>query len=245
MAGTKIRIKAGKDAVENYAESDGDFELPPKGIYVLKLKEINPHKTDSGSESLECVWKIEGVGKENVKPAVNYGSVWDYVGFSDDSEWKRAQFGVAVGLKMKAGAIDDTIETDPDKPGTKVGTLVIARLKHDRSGDEPRAKIGWMGPFDSEGHELGGDEETEPEEEAFGGGEEEEAFGTDDGEGVEPWTEESLNELKASDIKEFRRVAEEDWEIDVKGKKPAEVVQLILEAQEAAGASGDDGEEPF
>lgn len=246
----KIKIKAGKDAVEKAGES-GDFEQPQPGIYIAELTEINEgfskgedNKPDKSRPRLECIYKIVGEGRDGSKPEKQYSRLWDYVSFSEAAEWKVAQFGLALGLKMKNGAIDDAIETDADKPGTVIGRTVMIRVKKDSDLEgNYRGKIASLMPVGGGDEDLGDVDEPEFADDVDE--DEEEAFGGDD-EGDDLLTEEDLD---AMENKELASTAKE-FDIDpkqFKGKKArANIIAAILEAQ-AADPDEDDGddEEPF
>lgn len=243
----KIKIKAGKDAVEQATES-GDFEQPKPGIYVAELTEVNSgfSKTDGQEDKtrprLECIYKIVGEGREGTKPEKQYSRLWDYVSFSEAAEWKLAQFGVALGLKMKNGGIDDAIETEAGKPGTVIGTQVLVRVKADKDLEgNYRGKVGALMPLNEEPSDLTDVEEDEDlEEEEI---DEAEADEVDD----EFLTEEDLDEMENKDL---AAVAKE-FDInpkDFKGKTArADLISAILTAQAAdeEEMEGDDEESPF
>lgn len=250
----KVRMKASSDAFEKAGQDQGDFVVPAPGYYVAVAKEINAgfSKTDGVEDKkrprLECIYQIEGVGRDNQPTTENYGNIWDYVSFSAESEWKRAEFLLAFGLAD--GAFDGDIETDD-----LLGTRVLLRIKHEkgRQKDEPaRAKVAKLLPYvdgDSNAAFGSGSDTNEPE---FGGEE-------DAGEGVEFLTEEGLGELE---LKELGEVAKEfdldptEFIVRNKAKKvdtaktQAALIEAILEAQgveedgaEAEAEGGDDS--PF
>lgn len=249
----KIKIKAGKDAVEKAGES-GDFEQPKPGIYIAELTEVNEGfskgddgKPDKSRPRLECIYKIVGEGREGSKPEKQYSRLWDYVSFSEAAEWKLAQFGLALGLKMKNGGIDDAIEIEADKPGTVIGKQVMIRVKKDSDLEgNYRGKIASLMAVGSGDDDLG-DVDDEPEFADDVDEDEEEAFGGDDeDEGDDLLTEEDLD---AMENKELASTAKE-FDIDpkqFKGKKArANIIAAILEAQGADSADDDeDDEEPF
>ncbi len=257
----KIKIKASKDAVEKAGES-GDFEQPKPGLYVAELVQCDPGhakgddgKPDKNRPYLECVYKITGVGREGAKPESPLARLWDYVSFTPTSEWKVAQFALAMGIPLKNGAIDGTIENEANKPGTVIGTKVLARVKADKDLEgNYRGKIGNVTHIDS-----GTKSETA---DAFddSDGDAEEASPFDDSDEGETSTEEEDDLLTEEDLanmdnKELAEVAKE-FDIEpkefikvVKGKKQAqraELIAAILEAQggDEEGEDGDD-EDPF
>lgn len=257
----KVRIKASKESVEK-AEDQGDFVQAPKGIYTAELTEVNPGHTkgkdgkpDKTRPYLECVWKIDGKGREAEPLDERYSSIWDYVTFSDESDWKRAQFGTAVGLPVKNGEIDGDIEIEAGKPGTVIGARALVRIKGDKDQDgDYKAKIGWMGPLSGpalpDNPMAGGDDEPEAADDPFGGGSSEEE---------ELWTAETLGEL---DLKELGAEASTNWDltpqdfiVKVRGKVSQDktkekLIAAILEAQgaeeeEGSGDAEDNSDDPF
>lgn len=263
-----VKMRASADDFENTGQDRGDFLVPPKGMYVLTLKECNSgySKDDDGKADrkrprLECVWEITGKGRENEEVTENYGNVWDYVSFNEKSGWKRADFMYALGLVDEKP--DDDIEMDVDTDEV-VGTQILARLKHEKgrtADDEPRAKIASMFPLsdadgddafsaasDEEGSDAGDDpfgSEDEPEEP--------EADGVD--------ADALREELGELDLKELGAYARDNHEIDptehiVKGKSGAKKGKVDVAKTQAAlieaivtAAAGDepeaDEENPF
>lgn len=261
----KVRIKAGKEAVAK-AEDQGDFVLAPKGIYIGELVQVDPgyakgedDKPDKSRPYLECQWKLVGVGREGAELPERYGNVWDYVTFGEETDWKRAQFGSAVGLPVKNGEIDGEIEIEEGKPGTVIGKKAIMRIKHEKgrtAEDDSRAKIGWMGPLSgpalADDPMAGGDDGAAEPDDPFAeaGGEEEEELLT-------------REQLEAMDLKELGAVCPDfdltpqDYIVKVKGKgkvnadkTKAAVIDAILEAQGAeeeggAGETAANPDDPF
>lgn len=255
----KVKIKASKEAVEK-AQDQGDFVQAPKGIYTAELKECNPghakgsdSKPDKSRPYLECVWKIDGVGREGEKLDTQYAQIWDYVTFGEETEWKRAQFGAAVGLPVKNGEIDGEIEIEEGKPGTVIGKRALIRVKGDKDQDgDYKAKIGWMGPLSGPAladDPLADEPEAEPDDPFGEGGE--------DGE-VELLTRE---DLEAMELKELGALAQTDFDITpqdhivkVKGKVSPDktkekLIDAILEAQgaeeEPEAETEENPEDPF
>ena len=256
----KVRFKVSKEALQRPDQDMGDFVTPKPGIYVLTVVEVNPGFTkDSDGEPdktrpyLEFIYKITGVGAEEADVTENYGNVWDYVSFSEESDWKRAQILKAYGLSDGEDDFDEKLETDKF-----LNRKVIARLKlaKGQTSDDPkRAKVARLiaygsdvsGAFNSSGTDYG---ETEYEE-TFGATEEDRSLYT-------------VDELDAMDLKELGKVLKEEFEQDPvallvkfqsgknKGKTDLEetkvaVINAILEAQgevEEEGTSGDD-DDPF
>lgn len=250
----KVKIKAGKDSFENVDKDQGDFVVPPAGYYTMVLKECNDGfskdqdgNVDKKRPRLECIYEIVGVGQEDGPVEENYGNIWDYVSFSDESEWKRAEFLWALGLVSKKGDADVTIDTDEI-----TGKKVLARLKREKgrgADDAPRAKVAKLLRFSDADSEA-----------AFGsgGGEEDETSYSDDEAGDdELWTEESLSELELKELGEAAKEFDlnpEDFIVRNRAKKvdtdktKEAVIAAILEAQngtEEESGGADDGDSPF
>lgn len=246
----KVRMQAGKDAFEKAGQDQGDFVLPKAGWYTGMLKSCTDgySKDSEGNEDkkrprLECIYEIVGVGREDEPATENYGNLWDYVSFSAESEWKRAEFMKAMGLADDAADLEfDTDEVE--------GTKVLMRIKHEKGrtkDDPPRAKIAKLLPFTDEDRDaaFSGEADSTTEEVDFG----------TDAEGGDPYlTEEDLN---AMDIKELGKVAGE-FDLDPQSfvvrnrakkvdleKTKAAVIAAILEAQGAPEGAEDDGDDPF
>lgn len=242
----KIKFKVDESDLEKVDQDSANFVLPPKGYYVLAIKEANPgfSKTDGVEDKkkprLEVICEIVGVGTSGEAVTENYGNIWEYISFSKDSGWKRGEMLWALGYIDSKEAAE--VDIDPEE---LIGMQFLARLKHDNSGDEPRAKIAkWLRYADGDTEAAFGD----------GGGDEGgDVFGGDEG-GTEYLTAEGLGEL---DMKELGVVAKEfdldpnEFLVKVKGKldlvktKDA-VIAAILEAQGAPGEDeGGDEESPF
>jgi len=244
----KVRFKVSKEALQRPDQDMGDFVTPKPGF--TKDSDGEPDKT---RPYLEFIYKITGVGAEEADVTENYGNVWDYVSFSEESDWKRAQVLKAYGLSDGEDDFDEKLETDEF-----LNRKVIARLKlaKGQTSDDPkRAKVARLiaygsdvsGAFNSSGTDYG---ETEYEE-TFGATEEDRSLYT-------------VDELDAMDLKELGKVLKEEFEQDPvallvkfqsgknKGKTDLEetkvaVINAILEAQgevEEEGTSGDD-DDPF
>lgn len=247
----KVRMKAGKEAFEKAGQDRGDFVLPKVGWYTAVLNECNDgySKDSNGDEDksrprLECIYQITGVGREDEPTTENYGNLWDYVSFSEESEWKRAEFMKALGLADDAA----DVEFDTDEV---TGTKVLVRIKHEKGrskDDPPRAKIAKLLPFTDEDRDAAFSGDAD-------GTTEDVDFGTDaEPEGDPYLTEEDLN---AMDIKELGKVAGE-FDLDPQSfvvrnrakkvdleKTKAAVIAAILEAQGAPEGDDDLGDDPF
>ena len=243
----KVKMKASKEAFEKAGQDQGDFVLPKQGWYTGMLKTCTSgysKDSDGGEDTsrprLECIYEIVGVGREDEPVTENYGNLWDYVSFSEESEWKRAEFMKAMGLA------DDEAEVDFDTDDVE-GTKVLMRVKHEKGRDKdspPRAKVAKLLPFTDEDRDAAFND-------ANGGATEDVDFG-DEPEG-EYLTEE---QLQAMDVKELGKVAT-DFDIDPqalvvrhRNKKvnmeatKAAVIAAILEAQ-GAPAEDEDDDNPF
>ena len=238
----KVTFKIPKKAFED-AKDQGDFVEAPVGYYVAKLTSCEGHyakkdgKEDKSRPSLECIWQIVGVGRENEKPDVRYSQIWDYVSTKDDPDvhWKQAQFAAAVGLGDGSKNVNATKDTKEF-----IGSLALIRVKGDKNKTtgEYRAKIGWMGPLESAEDDAFEEEGADDTDDT--------AFDDDAGDDTEEgYTEE---ELKAMDREEFKALCDQ-YEIPVKGKKKSELIDLVLQAQleddDDGTDDGDDDDEPF
>lgn len=253
----KVRLTATQEDFEKVGQDLGDFILPKPGLYVLTCTEVNAgySKGDDGEEDkkkprLEMIYKITGVGKEEAEPKENYGNIWDYVSFSKDSGWKRAEVAVTFGFAEPGTTeFDDDVDTDD-----MVNRKILARLKHEKGRTKdatPRAKIQRM-------FRYGTDPTAEENGEVDYGGASEDAFGSTETDpfGEEPQeatghTEESLGEM---DLKSLGGILKEDFGGDptehivkVKGKLDADatkaaVIEAILTAQ---GTTEPEDEDPF
>lgn len=244
----KVRMMAGKEAFEKAGQDQGDFVLPKAGWYTGMLKTCTPglSKNTDGKEDpkrprLECIYEIVGIGREDEPSTENYGNLWDYVSFSAESEWKRAEFMKAMGLA------DDEADLEFDTDEVE-GTKVLMRLKHEagRDKDSPkRAKIAKLLPFTDADRDaaFGGDADGTTEEVDFGGEAPEGEYLTDE-------------QLQAMDIKELGKIAGEfdidpqtlvvrhrNKKVNLEGTKTA-VIAAILEAQGAPEDAADE-EDPF
>lgn len=254
----KVRFKASQEDFEKAGKDLGDFVVPKPGLYVMTCTEVNAgysKKKDSDEEDkskprLEMIYAITGIGKEEAQPKENYGSIWDYVSFSNESGWKRAEVAIAYGFAEPGTTeFDDDIDTDE-----MINRKVLARLKHEKGrtkDDKPRAKVARLFPYGSDPGAEEMDVSYGSEESTFGSTEDD-PFGEAEPD-VEPHTEESLNEL---DLKALGAVLKEEFEgeptehiVKVKGKLDAEktkaaVIAAILAAQEEVGTE-EDSEDPF
>lgn len=248
----KVRIKASAEAIAKGGQDRGDFVVPKPGFYILQLTECNPgfSKDADGNEDkkkprLECIYKIVGVGRDEEEPKENYGNVWDYVSFSENSEWKRGEFLKAFGFTEDGnGDFDDEIDTDD-----VINRKVLVRLKHEKQRGKdatPRAKVASMFVYGTDPSEIVddggvsyGDAEDEPED----------AFGSvDDEPQDEGYTEE---ELAGMDLKALGAILTDlggvpQDHIVKKGKgidsdaTKAAVIAAILEEQSGDEEGADD-----
>lgn len=267
---SKIKLSVTKEGMEEALEDSGDLVLPPKGYHLLRLEEVVPGHTqgDKDRPNIKMQWKIVGVGREGKKVEENYMHIFDYVSFSEASQWKRDEVAAALGLKMKgkAKAGDLEMEIDPGKPGTVIGTVVLGRIKIDAATEQYDAspKIAKLLPVPDETavpDAFGEDDDTSedaPESDPFT----EDEDGEDSEEETEAGDEEdgellTREDLEGMEPKELAETASE-FDIDIsdftgKGKSKAaqkkdkmkQVIDAILEAQGDGGEDEDDDEDPF
>jgi hypothetical protein len=255
----KVKIKASAAAVEQASKS-GDFEEAPPGLYTATLEEINPgfSKGDDGKEDksrpyLECIYKITGVGREGTAPDKTFSRLWDYVTFGEAAEWKQAQFGMALGLPMSpSGSIEGSIETEPGKPGTVIGTTVLIRVKRgtDLEGNY-RGKIAWVGNKDSATKGETSSVFADDEEETGPANPFDDASGDETADYV---TEEQLLAMEPKELGDLAREFDLDpadllvrkgKSVDVAATQAA-IVAAVLAAQGAGDTDGgEEAESPF
>lgn len=267
----KVKMKATTEDFEKGAQDMGDFIVAPPGYYILQLSEASPEftKDSEGNEDkkkpyLQCVWKVVGVGTEEVEPDVNYGNIWDVVSYSESSGFARGRFLRAIGVADGSEDVEVDLEIDPDAKDTIIGTKVFARVKNRRRRRQPgdtepaqmQARIASLLPY-SERNTVGEGGE------AFAGVSEddttsdsaEDSGSTEGDDDTQDYTEE---ELQGMELKELGGVAKDDFELDpnesvvkVRGKvnndkTKAKLIEAILEAQSAeSGEAADDGDSPF
>lgn len=255
---SKIKLSVTKEGMEEALEDQGDLVLPDRGMYILRLEAVVPGFTQNDKErpNIKMQWKIVGVGREGEKPEANYMHAFDYVSFSENSQWKRDEVAAALGLSIgRKKTADLEMEIDPAKPGTVIGTQVLGRIKHEtQEGYDTAPKIAKLLPLSSADEvpdAFGDDDDTseeEPSEDPFDGDEEEEA-----GDGDDLLT---MEDLEAMAPKELAETAEE-FDVDVsefegkgrsvaakKKSKMTQVMEAILEAQ--GGDEDEDGDDdPF
>lgn len=264
----KFRMQASAEDVVKADEDMGEFVVPPAGFYVVQLIEVNPgySKGSDGEEDksrprLECVYEIVAEGREQAEPKANYGRLWDYVSFSKEAGWHRANF--TKSLYPEAVQDDGTIDIELDTDDM-VERKMLARIKHERdkrASDEAgkrvdRARIARFYSLDDDSAfddtadttdayaDSGSDAAAEADPFAEVGGDE-----TDDG----LLTEDELDKM---DLKELGTVAKEfDLEptsfivktrnkLDQEKTKAA-VIAAILEAQGDDGNDDGGDEDPF
>jgi hypothetical protein len=265
---TKIKIEASAEDVKRADEDMGDFVVPPPGFYVVKLVEANAgySKGNDGEEDknrprIECVYEIVAEGTEQAEPKENYGRLWDYITFSKEAGWHRANWTKALypGSVKEDGSISVEVDTDEILERT-----LLARIKHEkdkrRSEEEKktvmRARIAKFFPADAS---LSTEEVDTTD--AYGTAEEPEEVAE-----VNPFDEpvpdhaDSLlteEELQGYDLKALGALAKE-FDLDPmtfvvkKGKAvdqdatKAAVIAAVLEAQGSNGdGTGDASGDPF
>lgn len=198
------------------------FEPPKPGVYLAKVAEINSgfSKNDDGKPDrqrprLEVVYHIADGDYKNAP-------LWDYLSFSEDSQWRMDQFLQAVGVsskKKRKGSFD----TD-----SLLGKIVKVRVKADtnQSGDY-RAKVGGVMSAPQEGEDY---EDEEPD------GEEDEPGEDEDGEDEDEET--NAVDYSTMSIKDLR-IECKSRDLETGGAKPALIARLE-EADAAAAPSDDD-----
>jgi hypothetical protein len=211
----------------------GDFENAQPGVYSAVIKEINPGfakgeggKPDRSRPRLEVIYN-ELKPIDNPKDKTRYSQIWDYLSFSEASEYRMAQFLEAIGVatpKKRSGSWDTE---------KKVGTVVKVRVKADVDlNDNYRAKI--AGVFAFEG---GGDEEELDDEEYDEEDEEEEEVEEEEVEEYDEEAEEDYSDWSVGDLKEEL----EERGLSTSGRKNTLVKRL---EDDNAAAEEEEEEEP-
>lgn len=253
---TEITIKASKKAVEEAATS-GDFEDAPDGYYVCELMRVDQRKgKESGNEYLAPAWKPIGEGRSCDQLEKSYSWLWDTVMLEgDDSEWKRAEFLLAVGQTPGPRAASMKIKIGEKDPGTVIGSKALVRVGSEQYNNARKAVIKKVLPWSENDDDTEGATESGNEDEVDPTTDLDETFGDDEGtteapaeDDYVPWTKEALLAEGKDKVKEVMA------EFDVKPPKGAsmgDVINLVLEAQEAWLASQSEGgdvdpeDEPF
>lgn len=266
MAKVKVKVEDEK-AWEGVGEDSGEFELLPKGYYVFAVKECNPgyakakegEGDDKSKPRLE--WVTEAVatwskGTEGALPPGNFGNFWEYMSFSKESAWKRAEIGYALGLCEK-GQPEYEIDTD-EVPGLRF----VARVKHekDKMASEEQGQTvmrarqaKWLPFSDADADAAFGAGDGSETNVDFGGEEEANPFGETaaEEEATEYYTREGLEAIESpKDLGDIAREFDIDpatllvkgkgGKVDLAATKEA-IVSAILEAQ---GVGDNGGEEP-
>lgn len=207
-----------------------DFEPPRPGVHLVKVEEINPGfskgddgKPDKTRPRLEIVARVEdGVSKG--------APLWDYLSFSEASQWKLDQFlqvfGIATAKKRKGEFDTDTI----------IGEVAKVRVKADSGSEEYRPKVtAWMVAEgdglegDGDGDELdlpsddddpfGGDDDETATDEAEGG--DDDIWGDDDEGGEEEEEAQEPLHYTAEELKGMNMAGLKDLCTDLELKPPA------------------------
>lgn len=210
-----------------------DVEPPKPGLYTCKVAEINPGfskdsetgKPDKSRPRLEVVYRIQGK-KSTGAP------LWDYLSFSEASQWKLDQFLQAVGIatKKKRKGSFDTAKV--------VGKTVKVRVVGEGSGDNYRARVKGVFKFDGAADEDADEEDVEDEEDTDAEDEDEEEDTEDEDAEDEDEDEDSDDEDEDSD-------EEEDLdslgaEADAGGKPGKAAQKRLEELAEEKGLDPDD-----
>jgi hypothetical protein len=141
------------------ADATRDFEPPKPGVYKAKVAEINPGfsrdddgKPDKSRPRLEVVYRIQDKKYANAP-------VWDYLSFSDASQWKLDQFLQAVGISSKTKRKG---EFDTDKVAGK--KIVKVRIIGETRNGAYRARVGGVFKYNKDDDEELDSEEDVDEE---------------------------------------------------------------------------------
>lgn len=236
-------------------ESKGDRPVPKPGVYRCKIISCVDAKPENKDRRLEVQYEIlEGDSK-------GY-RLYDYIVFSEASEWKLAQFIRACGLPDK-GALDPdklvgvainvrTRVENSEQYGTSAKPASLMPLDGDDDDDEDLSE-------DEEDTDVDdGDEEESEDEDEDDESEDDDESEEDEEDEDEDWTEDELKELDTAALKEeaFNATDDEDnpgFGLDKKkflkkkGDKKVldkpKVIKAILEAQEAKQADDEADDE--
>ena len=94
---------------------------------------------DKSKPRVEFVYSfVAALDKDRTEQPItqNYGSMWDYMSFSDTSGWKRAEVMKAFGVIPQDYEGDLDVEFDTDEC---INQRVIARIKHETRGQGKNA----------------------------------------------------------------------------------------------------------
>jgi hypothetical protein len=250
-----VTIKASANAIKE-AQSSGDLEnIDFDGYHIFKLVKVEVGKSKAGNPQMVCHWKLVGMTRQGVKPEKNYWPLKDYVQLEgEETEWKRAEFLLAMGVDTAARG-GTKLEVEPKKPGTVIGKLAICRLGLETYEGEERGKIKKVLPYVApvDGGAVDNPEDLDegdiPDTDEIV--EVEEVVETTETTGYVPWEREALKDAGKDQIKE---VATSFGIEIIKGMKLADVLDAIMEAQEAylkgddepaEGGEVDEEDEPF
>lgn len=207
-------------------EDPGNFNDMPKGLYVLKIREMSEGETGDQSKfpgqpmGVVVLDPVRIVGGAKVKKGEYQGLFHRFPLDDQNPGWtpRLREFVKAIGGKLKGGVID---------PKAVEGKLVIGKVKDGKSEDgERRAELDKLMPYteDAAGEDADDDD--------------------DDGDGEDLWTEEELGELSSSDLREAAEELEVEVPKKLTTKNKQSVIDAILEAQEEGDEDEDeDGED--
>lgn len=201
----------------------GDRELPKPGVYRCKVISCVDAKPSGKDRRLEVQYQItDGDHKGFV--------LYDYINLeSEAARWKLAQFIKACGLPA-SGTLD---------PDEVIGTGLSVRVKIQPETDQyaASARPATLLPLDGDEKEDldADDDDTEPDDD-------------DDDDDDSTYTQEELEELSNSDLKEVAGELEVEVPAKLTAKAKEKLIAAILEAQsedddEDEDGGGDDEEE--
>jgi hypothetical protein len=249
----KIRVKATQEDVVKANQDQGEFKLPPVGLYVLTCTEANPGNSkgddgepDESKPRVEFIYSFTGAGREENPIKENYGKLWDYMSFSDAAGWKRVEIMKAYGFLPEdhVGELDTSFDTDDC-----INRKVLARIKHETQGQgknaTKRAKIAKLYKYGSTTSAS-----TDTEDGTAFASTEETAFATDEGtddtfgSDTDAVDSERSQKLEAMTLKELGEIAKgvdvdpkalivkgSDGKLDSAATQRA-VIEAILAAEE-------------
>ena len=211
------------------ARANQNFEPPKPGVYRAKVAEINSGfsktdgKPDRTKPRLEVIYHIQ-------HPDYMNAPLWDYIAFTEASQWKLDQFlqatGVATAKKRKGSFDTDRL----------IGKFVNVRVRAGKNlQDEYKADVGgvWAATEEDEDFE---DEDAEEEEDL----EEDEDEDEEDEEAEEE--EDEPEDVYAGMSVAQLRTAAKDKGLETKGTASAIKTRLI-EFDEAQAEEDEEDEE--
>jgi len=234
-SGVKSReVKTGFEAY------DGP-EPNKRGVYRSRIVQFNYKQFRSGATGYAILLELEAQ-KGDPKGHAQYDGypIWTNIVFGDKEAMitREENLNAALGVKdepnvvFEDGNIESGVKVKTIGGKNPIGAIVNADIKMGSFEGNPRPEVDSIfkvREIDSKVSKAVVSEE-EPEEEDEEGSDE---MSYDD----------RLTELKSSSIGDLRRIAEEDYDLEIKGLKKVDLVQAILD-EEFPPEDEEDDEEP-